>query len=384
MLSIIVNILLFILVIGLLTFVHELGHFLAAKAIKAGVEEFSLGFGPQLFAKKYKGTLYCIRILPLGGYVKIKGDGDPQIKEKKKKESGLDSGDLRSKPRWQQAIVMLAGITMNILFAVSMYYIVLASSGWHMYLNGSFKDFKPTGAVITRERVEDVTYTSLVEGGNAESAGLPAEGTIKSVNDKEVMYSDDLIPLLKENSGKNVKLNVCTTSNCVVYDVPVSNEGTIGIAYRSNYYIVLSYSDSKITAGFSHMINTLRLVGIQFSNLFIQAKTTGNYSELSTSVSGPIGIYFVIDYFKNLGFVSFIGMMADLSLSLAVMNILPIPALDGGRVLILAIEGILRKDLNDKVKTIIINGSFIFLMLLVILIMIKDVLNIQNIKDMLK
>jgi regulator of sigma E protease len=97
-----------------------------------------------------------------------------------------------------------------------------------------------------------------------------------------------------------------------------------------------------------------------------------------------VGIYFLIDYFKNLGFVTFLSVMGDLSLSLAIMNLLPIPALDGGRVVILLIESIIRRDLNERIKTLIINGSFIFLMILVIFIMIKDVLNIQNIKDMFR
>jgi regulator of sigma E protease len=130
------------------------------------------------------------------------------------------------------------------------------------------------------------------------------------------------------------------------------------------------------------MVNNVRLIGRVFGQLFRQAKETGDYSSLSQSVSGPVGIFFLVDYFKELGWIPFISLIADLSLSLAIMNILPIPALDGGRVLIVAIEGVLRKDLDPRVETIIINVSFAILMVFVVLVMIKDIVNIDELKSL--
>ena len=382
MLSILVNILLFVLVIGILTFVHELGHFITAKLARATVDEFALGFGPKLISKKYKGTLYSIRLLPLGGYVKIAGDGDPE-KEEKKKAQKKDPGNLQNKPRIVQIAVMLAGVIMNLLFAVAVYYIILATSGWQMTLDWQFENFKPTGATIQKVVAKDVEYAELVDGGNAQIAGLPTSGILKNIAGEVPEYSSDVSKVLGEHKGENVQIEVCN-ENCNTYTVPVSEEGKIGIALSTNYYVVISYENNKVLAGFSHAINTLRLIGTKLGDLFTQAKTTGDYSELSNSVSGPVGIYFLIDYFKNFGFLTFLNVMGDLSLSLAIMNLLPIPALDGGRVGILIIESIIRKDLDERIKTIIINGSFIFLMILVIFIMIKDVLNIQDLKNMFK
>lgn len=382
MLSILVNILLFILVIGILTFVHELGHFLAAKLVKATVFEFSLGFGPKLLSKKFKGTEYNIRLLPLGGFVKILGDGDPEKKETKEKLKD-DDGNLHNKSRLAQIFVMLAGVTMNILFAITMYFIILGSSGWKMTLDWSFEDFKPVGANITKEVVEDVKYSEVIKDGGAYVAQIPNEGTIKSIAGQEILLSKQVGEVLRENKNEIVEISICN-EECNIYLVQVSDKGTIGIALPTNYFVTISYEENKATAGFAHLVNTVRLIGIRFGAMFGEAKTTGDYSEISNSVSGPVGIYFLIDYFKNLGFVTFLSVMGDLSLSLAIMNLLPIPALDGGRVGILLIESILRKNLNEKIKTLIINGSFIFLMILVIFIMIKDVLNIQNIKDMFR
>jgi len=382
MLSILVNILLFILVIGILTFVHELGHFLAAKLVKATVFEFSLGFGPKLLSKKFKGTEYNIRLLPLGGFVKILGDGDPEKKETKEKLKD-DDGNLHNKSRLAQTFVMLAGVTMNILFAITMYFIILGSSGWKMTLDWSFEGFKPLGAKIIKEVAEDVKYSEVIKDGGAYIAQIPSEGTIKSIAGQEILLSNQVGEVLRGHKNEIVEMNICNES-CNTYSVQVSDKGTIGIALPTNYFIIISYEDNKLTAGFAHLINTVRLIGIKFGDMFGEAKTTGDYSEISNSVSGPVGIYFLIDYFKSLGFVTFLSVMGDLSLSLAIMNLLPIPALDGGRVVILLIESILRKDLNERIKTLIINGSFIFLMILVIFIMVKDVLNIQNIKGMFR
>jgi len=186
--SIIVNILLLFLVISILTFVHELGHFISAKIIRAKVLEFSLGFGPKLFSKKLGETVYCLRGLPFGGYVKILGDGDPS--EEMNMEVN-DERDLRKKPKWQQIFVMLAGVTMNILLAISIYYVVLASNGWELVLNSDFKDFKAIGAEVYLEREGDVEY-EIIQGGSASKAQLPEKGFIKSIDNKEIIYTEEV------------------------------------------------------------------------------------------------------------------------------------------------------------------------------------------------
>ena len=376
--SVVVNILLFLLVVSILTFVHELGHFIAAKVIGAMVFEFAIGFGPKLFSKKIGETMYSIRALPFGGYVKILGDGDPEelkiSKEEKRK-------DLSKKPKWQRIIVMLAGVTMNILLSISIYYIVLAANGWELVLNQEFKDFKPVGATIYRERDGDVEY-ELIDGGNAQEAGLPEKGIVKSVNGIKIEYTDDVGKIIRSKKGEYVSINACVEDVCTDYDVKVSDEGKVGIFMLSNYIVILSYKESKLFAGFSHIRNSLILMGSKLKGLISQAKVTGDYTELSNSVSGPVGIYFVIDYFKKFGIVTFIGMVADLSVSLAIVNLLPIPALDGGRVFILLIEWIVGKELDEKIESKIINISFIFLIIVILFVIIKDIVNIDSIKEL--
>lgn len=377
--SVVINILLLILVIGCLTLVHELGHFVAAKLVGAKVFEFSIGFGPKIFGKEFRGTMYCIRVLPFGGYVQILGDGDPSDDPKHKD----DEHDLSKKPIIQQIFVMLAGVTMNVILAICIYYVVLGCSGWSLSLDNSFENFKPIGAKMYREVDSEVTYLSLVDGGNAMTAGFPDSGTIKSINGADLVYSDEVKSILSENKGRDVTVNICVNDECSDYVVPVSDEGMIGIMMQGNYHLVLSYEDDKVFAGFSHIYNNLRLIGIKLGDLFNDAQETGDYTELSNSVSGPVGIYLVIDYVRDFGVIPFLSIVADLSLSLAIVNVLPIPALDGGRVLLLAIEGIIRRKINEDVKAWIINISFIFLIILIILVMVKDIVNIDALRNLL-
>jgi regulator of sigma E protease len=377
MLSTIVNIILFVFVIGFLTLIHELGHFLAAKSVGARVYEFSVGFGPKLISKKYGETLYCIRMIPLGGFVKILGDGDPSEYEKKGEDLSKSEYNLNNKSKIAQIFVMLAGVCMNILFAIFFYYIILAFNGWRT--NPVYVDFSDINVVAAD--VEKTLGYSVLEDGNAIKSGIPEYGVIKEINGVVVNDKDALTEVIE--GAEEVTLLICDEmeKECGEYPIEVSEEGKIGIFLSYGY--ILDYSDHKVFAGPLYLTNNLKIIGRVLSSMLGTAKETGDYSDLSNTVSGPVGIFLLIDSLKTRGLLVFISLVADLSISLAIMNILPIPALDGGRVLIVALEGIFRRDFDEKLKAIIINGSMIFLMVLVVLIMIKDVINIDTMKEML-
>jgi regulator of sigma E protease len=377
MLSTVVNIILFIFVIGFLTLIHELGHFLAAKSVGARVYEFSVGFGPKLFSKRYGETLYCIRIIPLGGFVKILGDGDPSEYENKGEDLSKSEYNLNNKSKIAQIFVMLAGVCMNILFAIFFYYIILAFNGWRT--SPVYVDLSDINVVAAD--VEQTLGYSVLEDGNAIKSGIPEYGVIKKINGVMVRDKDALTEVIE--GAEEVTLLVCDEmeKECGEYPIEVSEEGKIGIFLSYGY--ILNYSDHKVFAGPLYLTNNLKIIGRVLSSMLGTAKETGDYSDLSNTVSGPVGIFLLIDSLKTRGLLVFISLVADLSISLAIMNILPIPALDGGRVLIVALEGIFRKDFDEKLKAIVINGSMILLMVLVVLIMIKDVINIDSMKEML-
>jgi len=378
--SVIINILLLLVVISVLTFIHELGHFIAARLVKAKVLEFSIGFGPKIYSMKRKGTDFSIRALPFGGYVKILGDGDPsETKENKK-----DKGNLKNKNKPAQMFVMLAGVTMNILLAIGLYTLYLANNNWQFAIGNSYGEINPVGSIVVKERISDIPYM-LADSGGAKESGMYEEGYIVSINGEDVSDYDELTKILKGLENETVSIHACDMdNNCDIFNVLISEDGKLGIYTGYNYNVYIDYSDNKLIAGISHSINIVKLSGEALSSLISQARQTGDYSELSNTVSGPIGIYFIIDYFKTLGIITFLGILADLSLSLAVINLFPLPALDGGRFLILLIESIFRKNLNQKVEAIIINLSFLFLILFIVFIMIKDIINIEQLKSLFK
>ena len=378
--SIIINILLLLVVISVLTFVHELGHFVAARLVKAKVLEFSVGFGPKIYSKKRNETDFSIRVLPFGGYVKILGDGDPsETKENKK-----DKENLKNKSKLAQMFVMLAGVTMNVILAISLYTLYLANNNWQFAIGSAYDDIYPVGAVIVKERVSDIPYM-LAESGGAKDSGMYEEGYIVSVNDEEVLDYDELTNMLKSLKGETASIYACDMDdNCNTFNVLINEDGKLGVYTGYNYNAYLDYNENKVFSGFSHSINVIKLTGSALSSLMSDAKKTGDYSELSNAVSGPVGMYFIVDYFKTLGLISFLGVLADLSLSLALVNILPVPALDGGRFFILLVESIIKKDLNEKVEAAIINISFILLIVFVAIVMVKDIVNINELKSLFK
>ena len=227
MLSVIVNILLFVAVIGILVFVHELGHFLAAKSVKATIHEFSLGFGPKIFSKKKKGILYSIRAIPLGGYVKVAGDGDPEGKDEKKKDKE-DPNSLDKKSKFAQAWVMSAGVLMNVFLAVAIYFVVLAMNSWQVSLSSDFDDFSPVVGEIYYEKYGELIYNGFSKISGAKDSGMPEEGILKAIDGEELEYSFQISEMLQGKEGENVTVTSCVEDECNNYTVLISDEGYLG------------------------------------------------------------------------------------------------------------------------------------------------------------
>ncbi len=379
MLNTLINIILVIGILGVLIFIHELGHFIAARLCKVRVDEFAIGLGPKLFSFRRGETEYRLNILPIGGYVKILGEGDEVVGKKDTK----DPRNLKNKSKAAQIFVMLAGITMNLFLAASIYFYFISSTNYRWALQPDFVDFNPWFGETVVEKKGELLYTGLVEDMNAQRAGLPKEGEIISFNGEAVSYSYEFIDLLSENAGKDIALEICN-DECSTHNVEVSDVGTIGIYLPHNYEVYISYEKTGVFSGLAHSANIVQLIGERFSEMFSSAKRTGDYSEITTSVSGPVGMYVIIDYLKSYGWPVLLGLTADFSLTLAVFNALPIPALDGGRVFLILVEAIIRKPLNEKLKAVIINVSFLMLLALMIAIIFKDIFTIDQLRSLLK
>lgn len=335
----IVTLILFLLILGVVVLVHEFGHFLFAKLMGVHVYEFSIGMGPNLLQKASKsGTKYSIRAIPLGGYVSLAGEEveiDPEVQKGR---------NLQDKKVWQRFLIMFMGVGFNFIFA----FLVLFFVG----LIFGAQDLSP--------RVSEVT-----EGYPAALAGLEANDKILRINDHKVSYIDDIsLYLTIEDLSEPITFEVEKTSGEVKQievqalkeEVDGSTRYSLGITLvpkvERGFIESIVYAFNKEMALFKQMFVVL-------GNLF-----TGNLA--LSNLSGPVGIYSIVGQMQAQGAQALLYLVALLSINVGIMNILPFPAFDGGRILFLFIEKIKGSPVNQKLENIIHADWFILIIALMI------------------
>ncbi len=348
------SILIFVIVLGIIIFVHELGHFLAAKWAGMRVDEFGFGFPPRIFGVKRGGTLYSLNWIPLGGFVKIKGENGEEAWE-------TDSFASRSMPR--RILVILAGVGMNIILAF-----VLFTGGYIAGVPQAI-DVPIAGAIVSAATVR--TGDVLV-GSPAERGGLKPNDIIESWNNVKVTGADALRTAIRSGSGNtSVKVMRGKTELTLTLVPEVLKEtGSRGIGVelmdvgtvRFPWYLA-PVRGAQTTA---YMLWSIILsFGALIAGLF-----AGH--GLSSDVSGPIGIAVITGQAVQIGFAYLVEFVALLSLNLAVVNAVPFPALDGGRFLFLIIESIRRRPVSQKIEGIVHQIGFAVLMLLIVAVTYRD------------
>jgi len=346
------SILSFIFVLGLLIFVHELGHFLTAKMVGIRVERFSLGFPPRMVGFKYGETDYCISWLPLGGYVKMSGMIDESLDET---ITGAP-WEFTSKPVWQRIIVISAGSVMNLLAAIIIY-------AGLVYFTGIGE---PLGA----------TVGEVLKGKPAETIGLQPGDVITEVKGQPIETWNDLTKIIHKSPNEEINIKWMhdgkLLSSEVTPELQKENDiGLIGIAAK----IVIR------KAGFGESIS------YGFSNSYMIIKlTVGSLKKIITgeesfrkSIGGPIIIYKLTSESAKRGFGTLLAFTAFISLNLGFFNMLPFPVLDGGHLVLLLLEGVMRKPLPVKTRIVIQKVGMAFLLALMIFILINDITRVKDI-----
>ena len=342
------TIILFILILGIIIFIHELGHFLFAKRFGIYVYEFSLGFGPKLYSFKRKNdeTEYMIRLIPLGGYVAMAGE------EETNDDKVPDDKKLYNKPIWQRFLVMVAGVMNNFLLGFLLLFIMGLIYGSTLATN---------------------VLDNIPTDGNLYLNGARNGDKIVKINNKKVNNYDDIQTVLaiinEKNKNAQVSITVKNENSEKTYNVKPQK------AKDGNYYYGISVKIERqkgLLSAFKYaiekFISIYKTMVLTLKSLFV--------GDLSVkSLSGPVGIYGVVDSVKS-SLQMIIYLTAYLSINIGFMNIIPFPAFDGGRVLFLIIEKIKGKRLNSKFETYANFIGFIILMGLMILITIKDVINL--------
>src|SRR3990167_7925944 len=349
----------FLLILSVLVLVHELGHFFVAKLFKIKVEEFGFGFPPRVWSKKIGETLYSLNLLPIGGFVKLYGEdeaGGGKIGVSKKITKDL-SRAFFARPIWQRLLVVVAGVFMNFVLAVVIISFIFATIG------------APTP-------VNEVIVTSIVKDSPADTAGLKPGDVVQSINGKKIIQSSELISITKENLGEAITLEVKDQKSNVrpVKVTPrekyPSDQGPMGVSIGQKV-VVKKYSWYQAPfAGTKEAIKTSVLIVAGVGQVIGEIVRTGSVPQ---GVAGPIGIAQLTGEFVHSGIYAVLSFLALLSLNLAILNVLPIPALDGGRLFFILIEAVTRRKVPAKFESYAHAVGIALLLALIALITIHDV-----------
>jgi regulator of sigma E protease len=341
------TILYFILVLGVTVLIHELGHFIFAKKAGVYIYEFSIGMGPQIFKFKRKNdeTIYSIRLLPIGGFVSMAGE-DLEIDTKIPKDK-----QLCNKSWCDRFLVLFAGIAFNFMLAI----IILFTIG---LINGVPKNNLEIAYIDNNYSISD---TNIQIGD-----------VITKINNKKITSYEQLSVELAINDGKKINLTVKNENGEETYVI----EPTLVESDGASYVYGFSLSNEKEKGVFKSIEYAFQKTGNLTNQMVLIVKylVTGKLS--LNNLSGPVGIYQIVDQAKTLGFLNVLYLIAYLCINVGCINFIPFPAFDGGRILFLIIEKIKGSKVNPKVENTIHSIGFVLLMLLMVFVTYNDIIRI--------
>lgn len=357
-----ITLIIFVLVLGFIVIIHELGHFYAARKNGVKVEEFGLGFPPKLFGIKRGETEYTINLIPLGGFVKIKG------------EDGSDSKDKDSfayKKIWQRIVIVSAGVFMNVVLAM-----VLFCVG---FMIGS-PQIVDEGDKFARVKDEKIQIVQVLENSPADFAGFETGDQILKIDDHQFNDEEAVRQYISDNQEQELVFEI--KRDDVEYSFQVKPEFLdelekqgVGIAFAKTGLVTYPWYIA-IWQGIKYTFLLMGAIIVAFYDL-IKNLIIGHSTGME--VAGPVGIAVMTGQVARMGFVYLINFIALISLNLAIINFIPFPALDGGRVVFLIIEKIRKKPVSQKIENTIHTVGFALLMILIIWVTIVDVSKFKDV-----
>ncbi|NCC87936.1 MAG: RIP metalloprotease RseP [Clostridia bacterium] len=336
-----------LLFFGVIIFIHELGHFTFAKLFKVRVNEFAIGMGPVLFKFGKGETKYSVRLFPIGGYVSMEGED----------EESQDDAAFNRKPAWKRAIILCAGAFLNILLGIVLMAIIISTSEGNIGI--------PRIAQFIGDNVQSQNY-GLEVGDNIKSINGNKVYTTYDINFFMMRDKDAIMDFEVEREGEIVKLNSVKFATqdidgikAVIYDFRI-----VGI--EKTFGSVLKYA----------ALDSLSIARMVWLSLFDIATFQFSLNDLS----GPIGTMEIIadtaSQATKTDYTGLLTIMAFITINVGVFNLLPLPALDGGRLFFVIIEGIRRKPVPQKYETMVHSIGIILLLALMVVITFNDILNL--------
>ena len=341
-------------IFGMIVFIHELGHFIAAKCSGIQVNEFSIGMGPTLLKWNRKGTKYSIRLLPIGGFVSMEGEDEPPSSDEEILANEIPSNkkSFQAAALWKRFIVMIAGAIMNLAlgFCVLLYLVNL------------------------QDKITSKTISNFYENASTQASGLQIGDEIIAINGRRCFVADDVIYEFARTQNGTAHFTVMrngerTELYNVIFETATMEDGVEHLIIDFTVLPIEKTFSTVLNESWNWMLSLARLVFLTFIDLL-----SGNVP--INSLSGPVGIVAVIGEASSAGLGPILMILALISINLGVFNLLPLPALDGGKLVFLALEGIIRRPLNPKFETVINTLGFAALMVLMIFVAFNDVVQI--------
>lgn len=351
----------FIIVLGLLIFVHEFGHFIWAKMFNVKVLKFSLGFGPKLIGRQIGETEYLISAFPLGGYVKMFGENPGEVSE----EMGAKDLDrsFSMRPVWQRFIIVAGGPIFNLIFAMFLFFFIVVAAG-------------------LPQPIETTTISAVGPDSPAAAAGLLPNDTILAIDGQQTQRWEDVSLLIKNSGGRPVFLTIKRDSSTMEVSVQPRMEITkniFGEDVGKRYMIGIARSEevryekvglfAAIEAGISQTWSWMYLTIMGLVKIIQKVVP-------ASELGGPILIAKIAGERMEAGWINFLYFMAVLSVNLGILNLLPIPILDGGHLVFFTVEAILRKPLNLRTIEILQQLGLVLLGTLMIFVFYNDLVRV--------
>lgn len=366
--SLVISALAFLVLLTVLVIIHELGHYLMARKAGVAVEEFGFGLPPRALTLFRSGpTRFTLNWIPFGGFIRMKGDN--LTDEHERRRSGTFAG--ASIPA--RILILIAGVVMNFLFAILLFAVGFSVGRWvPTYL--TYEDMQAAAARGVIHMEPTVLIERVLPGGAAEKAGVPAQSIIKTIDKTDITSPEQVSPLL---AGKGRVTLVLLTGTGFTEEVRLAvpvKAGRMGVEIRAFpkdlgapvrgpfQALALSFRETGV-------VTVQTVLGMEQLIVSLVSRAT-----VPEGITGIVGIAELTHLSVQQGFMTYLRLVALLSLSLAVLNILPLPALDGGRLLFVLFEAVRRRPANVRVETTTNFVGFLVLIALILIITYHDIL----------
>ncbi|MDP2210135.1 MAG: RIP metalloprotease RseP [Candidatus Aquicultor sp.] len=340
--------------LGLIIFVHEFGHFIAGKLMGLKIREFMFGLpGPRIFSFKWGETEYGATYIPFGGYVRFAGtESELQMEEDEEDRDTPPERKYDSLPKWKKSLVMIAGPVMNLLFPILLVSLLLAVQG---------------------QQFLQPVIGEVVKGSAAQEVGIKKGDRIVAANGDDIKTWTDLTDHLRESPGKEVSLTIERGDETLTLTPKLGvkdGRGFLGVSPSEDEKPIVKREPVHL-ALYKGTLLTYDMTKFLVVTLF--HVITQDSGQLTESSRGPVGIIDETARIAKQDFWQFVGVLAFLSINLGVLNLLPIPPLDGGRLAILGVEGIIRRPINKKLVFGINAAGMALLLTLMFYLIVMDV-----------